>query len=290
MKKLATLSFALVALASISWASSNLNSSRSNAFRLFYNDALMSQAQADALLADMDKTGSANEAKLNKFVAVSLEKHGVKPGAVVKTIIRPPDKTHPQTTIILLIKGDDEAAAITASDRAVPSNAAQPSKLTPINPSVLKQPVGNRPLTPRPPIKGSRPCMDPAAQSLTFQVISRGPQRTEGRIRLTAVVKNVGGVAFVSDPRQATAALYETPVGGRGIIRAQQSIARLEPNATITLTYECNWSASTEFPPNFALLISYDPDIYIDANKNNDDCGRTNNKKDLAGDEINRRW
>lgn len=133
-------------------------------------------------------------------------------------------------------------------------------------------------------------CRNPAAQSLTFQVLSRGLHRTEGRIRITGVVKNVGNAVFESDPRQATAALYETPAGGRGTIKAQQSIARLEPNATITLNIERDWSTSTEFPPTFTLLISYDPDIYIDGNKNNDDCNQNNNKKELSGAEINRRW
>lgn len=46
----------------------------------------------------------------------------------------------------------------------------------------------------------------------------------------------------------------------------------------------------TEFPPTYTLLISYDPDIYLDANKNNDDCNRNNNKKELTGAEINRLW
>ena len=143
---------------------------------------------------------------------------------------------------------------------------------------------------PKAPIPLARECRDPAAQSLTFQVLSRGLHPTEGRIRITGVVKNVGNAVFESDPRQATAALYETPAGGRGTIKAQQSIARLEPNAMITLNYERDWSISTEFPPTFALLISYDPDIYLDANKKNDDCNQNNNKKELPGTEINRGW
>ena len=134
-------------------------------------------------------------------------------------------------------------------------------------------------------------CGDPAAQSITFQVISRDAgHKTQGRIQITGVVKNVGNAVFESDPKQATVALYETPAGGRGTVKAQQSISHLEPNAVITLKYETNWSTSVEFPPTFMLLISYDPDIYLDANKKNDDCNQNNNRKELPGSEINRGW
>ena len=155
-------------------------------------------------------------------------------------------------------------------------------------PAVAEVPGG---LPPQPQAPKKRMwCRDPAVQSLTFQVISRGAHRTEGRIRLTGVIKNVGDAVFESDPRQATVALYETVPGGRATVKAQESIARLEPNRTITLNFERDWSIATEFPPTYSLLITYDPDIYIDANKNNDDCNRNNNKKELTGAEINRQW
>ncbi|MGZ5441349.1 MAG: hypothetical protein ACXW5U_05515 [Thermoanaerobaculia bacterium] len=155
-----------------------------------------------------------------------------------------------------------------------------------IAPAAAQVPGGAQPQAP----KKRMWCRDPAAQSLTFQIISRGAHRTEGRIRITGVVKNVGDAVFQSDPRQANVALYETSPGARGTVRAQQGIARLEPNHTITLDFERDWSISTEFPPTYSLLITYDPDIYIDANKNNDDCNRNNNKKELTGAEINRQW
>lgn len=116
MKKTLTLSFALVVLASISWAATNLNSSRSNIYRFFYNGDLMSQEQAAAVLSDTDRIGSANEAKIKRLLPAILEKHGVKAADVAKTIIRLADKKHKQTTIILLMEGDDEAAALAVSD------------------------------------------------------------------------------------------------------------------------------------------------------------------------------
>jgi len=148
-------------------------------------------------------------------------------------------------------------------------------------------------LLPKPkfPIPLAKECRDPAADSLTFQVLSRDRAHpTQGRIRLTGMVKNVGNVAFESDPRQASAQLTEQSPGGRPAIRAQQNIANLAPNATITLTHELAWDTAREFPPTFTLLLSYDPDIYLDANKKNDDCNQNNNRKELTGEQINRGW
>ena len=57
------------------------------------------------------------------------------------------------------------------------------------------------------------------------------------------------------------------------------------------LTYERDWNSSSpsegEFPNSYRLLITYDPDIYQDANKANDDCNQGNNKKNRSGTEIN---
>jgi hypothetical protein len=134
-------------------------------------------------------------------------------------------------------------------------------------------------------------CRDPAAQSLTFRIISKDSLHpTQGRIRITGVVKNIGNVAFESDPRQASAQLLEESPGARAVVKTQQNIARLEPNATITLNYETSWDTAREFPPKYVLLLSYDPDIYNDANKKNDDCNPDNNRKELSGEQINRGW
>jgi len=143
---------------------------------------------------------------------------------------------------------------------------------------------------------GSRPCPDPAAYAIRFQIVRRDSQ-FKGRIRITGIVKNVGGKAFVSNPRQAGVYLYELPAGvppasaTTGRVVAQRQIANLAPGATISLSYERNWNSSSpsegEFPNSYRLLITYDPDIYMDANKQNDDCNQGNNKKNRSGTEIN---
>lgn len=142
----------------------------------------------------------------------------------------------------------------------------------------------------------SRACPDPAAVELKFQIVRRDTQ-FKGRIRITGVVKNIGGKPFLCGPNQAKAYLYELPAGvppasaTGGRIVAQKEIRNLPAGASLFLTYERDWNSSSpsegEFPNSYRLLISYDPDIYQDANKNNDDCNQNNNKKDRSGTEIN---
>jgi len=134
-------------------------------------------------------------------------------------------------------------------------------------------------------------CRDPAAESLTFVILSRDaahPMR--GQIRITGVVRNVGNAEFVSDPRQAKAILFETPQGASPTDRAHQAIARLAPGASLTLTYQTSWDSAREFPPKYTLLVDYDPDIRSDANRKNDDCNANNNRRELTGEQINRGW
>jgi hypothetical protein len=153
---------------------------------------------------------------------------------------------------------------------------------------------------PTPTIPGIRPtippvvkeCRDPAAFSLKYKVVAKDPKwpTTQGRIRIEGVVKNVGNAVFESDPRQASAQLYETPASGPASVKAKQDIPRLDPGATIMLHYETAWNTATEFPPKYVLQLTYDPDIYIDANPKNDDCNRNNNRMELTGQQINTSW
>lgn len=134
-------------------------------------------------------------------------------------------------------------------------------------------------------------CPDPAAHEIRFQIV-RSYTQFRKRIRITGIVKNVGKQAFVSGPNQASAQLYEIPLGAAsGRMVAQRAFQNLAPGATISVSYERDWNSSSpsegEFPPNYKLIITYDPDIYMDANKQNDDCGRNNNTKQRSGTDIN---
>lgn len=133
-------------------------------------------------------------------------------------------------------------------------------------------------------------CPDPAAIELRFSIVSRSSQ-FRARVRITGVVKNIGNKNFQSGPNQASAYLYEIPMGGTPILRAQQAIVNLATGASIELNYERDWDASSpnegEFPPNYRLTIGLDPDIYMDGNTNNDDCSQENNNKERNGMEMN---
>ncbi len=54
----------LLMVLSISWAATNLNSSRSNIYRMVFDPRLVSQAQGDAMVRELEKLGAADEAKL----------------------------------------------------------------------------------------------------------------------------------------------------------------------------------------------------------------------------------
>jgi hypothetical protein len=139
-------------------------------------------------------------------------------------------------------------------------------------------------------------CPDIAAIEIRFQIIRRDTQ-FKGRVRITAIVKNIGGKAFSSGPNQAVALLYQLPPGvpcataTGGTIVAQQEIRTLAVGSTIQLVFEREWNSSSpnegEFPSCYRLLISLDPDIYMDGNPDNDDCTQDNNRLDRSGTEIN---
>lgn len=112
---LGAISSVLVAMLSLSWAGSNLNSSRSNIYRLTYDTAVVSPAQASAILADLDKTGRTVGAGR---VTEIIKRHGVQTDRVKKIVIRPADKMRKQTTILLLTNPADEPQALALSDSA----------------------------------------------------------------------------------------------------------------------------------------------------------------------------
>jgi hypothetical protein len=60
-----------------SWASINLNSSRSGIYRMVYSKDLVSQDQAKAMLAELDKLGPSDEAKLKRWLAANFKRFGI---------------------------------------------------------------------------------------------------------------------------------------------------------------------------------------------------------------------
>lgn len=117
----------LVMMTSVSVATSNLNSSRSNVYRLVYSADAVSSAQAAAILTDLDKAGQLDEAKAAQLIQQLLSKHGVKAGAIKKVTVRPWDPKRKTMSIILLTNPADEAQAIAVSDGGTPADKSTKS-------------------------------------------------------------------------------------------------------------------------------------------------------------------
>jgi hypothetical protein len=121
---------------------------------------------------------------------------------------------------------------------------------------------------------------DPRAVEIEYELV-RQDTDTSGRIRVTGTVDNHGRVAFSSSSGQQSVVLYE----GDAIV-ATEDFVNLLIDEEITVTYERDWSLSDEFlPTQYKLMLSYDPDIYIDDNELNDDCNTNNNEvtEDTSG-------
>ncbi len=115
----------ILAMASLADAAANLNLSKSNIYRLTYSTALVTPAQAAAILADLDKTPGMDEAALKRALPQILKKNGVDPARVKKTLFRP-DKERKSMSVIILDRPEDEAAAIAVSDEG--ASGSKPTK------------------------------------------------------------------------------------------------------------------------------------------------------------------
>jgi hypothetical protein len=120
------MSFLLASLfiAATAWASINLNSSRSNIYRLTYPNDLASPAQVKAILADLDKLGPLDEAKLKHWLPANFKRFGIAGERIKKLIVLPRDKEMKEIGIILLTKPEDEAAAIAVTVKSSKSNSS----------------------------------------------------------------------------------------------------------------------------------------------------------------------
>jgi hypothetical protein len=128
MKRQACVIAASLLLVSLAGAATNLNSSKSNAYRLTYSTALVSPAQAAAILAELDKTPRMDEAAVKQALPALLKKNGVDPAKVKKTIVTRNERK--SLSIIILDKPEDEAAAmkIVVSEPGVPADKGKSKK------------------------------------------------------------------------------------------------------------------------------------------------------------------
>src|ERR1700737_2553878 len=111
-------------IAMAAWASANLNSSKSNIYRLTYPSDLATPVQVKAILADLDKIGPANEAKLKQWLPANFKRFGIAGDRIKKLIILPRGRDMKEIGIILLTNPEDEAAAIAVISKSASPNSS----------------------------------------------------------------------------------------------------------------------------------------------------------------------
>ena len=116
----------LVAMASVAWAATNLNSSRSNNYRLVYPADVVTSGQAAATLKELDKIGpGVNEATLKQI----LSRNGVNISLIKMIRIIPATQRPERIPAILLLKQPaDEGQAIAVSDAGCTKDGKDCSK------------------------------------------------------------------------------------------------------------------------------------------------------------------
>ena len=110
-------------IATLAFAATNLNSSRSNIYRLTYPTDLVSAAQAKAILVELDRMGPADEAKLKVWLPANFRRFGIAGNRVKKLIVMPRNRELKEIAIILLTKPEDEAAARATTVKSSKSNS-----------------------------------------------------------------------------------------------------------------------------------------------------------------------
>lgn len=111
-------------VATLAWSATNLNSSRSNVYRLTYPTDLVSAAQAKAMLAELDKLGAADEARLKQWLPANFRRFGIAGDRVRKIVVLPRSREMKEIGIVLLTRVEDEAAAVATTVRSVKSNSS----------------------------------------------------------------------------------------------------------------------------------------------------------------------
>lgn len=124
------IAFALLGMTSTAWATINLNSSKSNMYRVIYDTSVVSPAQASALLLGLDKLGPANEATLKKWLPANFRMNGIQSDAIRKIIILPINDARKSISVIILSNPADEPQALAVSDEGK-GGTKKPTKIEP---------------------------------------------------------------------------------------------------------------------------------------------------------------
>jgi hypothetical protein len=117
--------------------------------------------------------------------------------------------------------------------------------------------------------------IDPAVTKIVFATIK---QSSGDKMHITGFVKNIGGKDFKSNANQQIIQLWEIRTPSDKQMLKQLPFTNLNVGQEIKIEYDLPaLKPADEFPPDYQVVIVYDPDILIDANKNNDDANNKNN-------------
>lgn len=127
--------------------------------------------------------------------------------------------------------------------------------------------------------------IDPAVVGLNAQMVRKLTPNTV-EVKIVGTVKNIGTEDFLSGKGQQAIRLYEKAPGAAERVVATKQFVNLDSGKSLRVEHTLPWSNSVEFPADFYVRIDYDPDIFADANSENDDVRMTDNQRDLAGSTI----
>ena len=136
------------------------------------------------------------------------------------------------------------------------------------------------------------PSIDLKAEHIIFSVDPTS--EFAGNATITGNIINIGD-DFSSGTGQQTISLYERPLGipttQLGNLVASLNFTTLAAGQKLEVSYTRPWNSSSpaegEFPPEYILVIDFDPDLHIDGNEHNDDSNSANNKIEVSGTLIN---
>jgi hypothetical protein len=182
------------------------------------------------------------------------------------------------------------SVALLAATHAV---AAPASDTPPVSKSPTVLPGVKLPVKPTlPPATKPRlttGCPDPAV-ALRVAWPGRNADGTYS-FHLLATIVNRGGAPFRSNRRQTGISISE---GGRTLKSetwpspALNTVELLPGGGTSSNVVVSRYTLSSEFLADFSARISYDPDILLDSNPENDDCNTSNNVARLTVVDVRR--
>jgi hypothetical protein len=117
--------FLTAAAMTVAAATSNLNLSKSNFYKVTYHTNIVTGAQAAAMLAELDKLGRMDVERLKQWLPANFKRFGIEPRLVKKTVILPAGEAGNEVAIILLSDPADEANARATTVKSSKSNSSE---------------------------------------------------------------------------------------------------------------------------------------------------------------------